>query len=51
MASIWPENMLGCFSLEKISSTKLAVFLEPPTLGIFSRQMEAIVYIFLLVDK
>ena len=61
IASIWGENMLGYLSLDIICSSKLTVFLELRSRktvrfseqimsadkypSIFSRQMEAIVYI------
>ena len=47
---MWPENKLRYLSLDIISSTKLTVFLEPSTVGIFSRQMEVNVYMFPLVE-
>ena len=65
MTSIWLENMLEYLSLDIICSSKLTVFLElrsRKTVGfseqimsadkhpsIFSRQMEAIVYIAVVV--
>ena len=65
MASIWRENMLEYLSLDIICSSKLTVFLELRSRkivgfseqimsadkhpSIFSRQMEAIVYIAVVV--
>jgi len=62
IASIWGENMLGYLSLDILCSLQLTVFLELRSRktvrhleqiksadkypSIFSRQMEAIVYIF-----
>ena len=66
IASIWGENMLGYLSLDIICSLKLTVFLELCSRktvrfseqimsedkypSMFSHQMEAIVYISLILD-
>ena len=65
MTSIWRENMLGYLSLDIICSSKLTVFLELRSRktvrfseqimsadkhpSIFSREMEAIVYIAVVI--